>query len=276
MAGDFRVNQSWDVFCYPVLFELPDGHEMIGLFAKDEGHGQQSAEQVEAHMDQDAEFDIALPENYADEGQHEEELGDPVIGLPEVIDGEQGGFDDGGPAAKAGETGHEIAAEIELFNQRRGNPVQQQIAGKGDDQHWPGIGCQQADVAQFEPLRQPGKLVEQGSLDRSGQPIYNEGDDYEERDQDEILPERQRIMIEYDTFQGPFAVALAALVVEMPDLEAEAKGDPDGGDGKHGRKACTNDQRGTGDKQHQDEDTRQQVQGEGSGDGMLFACFGKG
>jgi len=63
-------------------FEQVSGLEMIGLFSKDKGHGQQAAEQVEGHVDQDAEFYIALPENYADEGQHEEELGDPVIGLP--------------------------------------------------------------------------------------------------------------------------------------------------------------------------------------------------
>ena len=44
-----------------------------------------------------------------------------------MIDGEQGGFNDRRPAAEAGETRHEVATEVQLFNDGGCNPVQQYV-----------------------------------------------------------------------------------------------------------------------------------------------------
>jgi len=78
-------------------------------------------------MGNETQFVIPFPVYSHYHEQDEEKLRNPVVRLPEVVEGKLGGFDNWGPAAKAGETEHEVTAEVQLFDDRGCDSVQQHV-----------------------------------------------------------------------------------------------------------------------------------------------------
>jgi len=103
-------------------------------------------------MGNETQFVIPFPVYSHYHEQDEEKLRNPVVRLPEVVEGKLGGFDNWGPAAKAGETEHEVTAEVQLFDDRGCDSVQQHVQTEGNNQYGFLLGGQHADVTHFEPF----------------------------------------------------------------------------------------------------------------------------